>query len=598
MKPRTNTKIRCWMGILTAVIILSTNASGALAAGSGITPATVERLVYPGESVEIAKTVTTPEILPKPDIYFLADNTGSMGLAINNVKSNATTILNTVKGSTNDPRFGAGAYKDFPFPLVDYAFMNQAPIQAADDGGTAALAAINAWGASSGSDAAEGQFYALDKLASAPGNWRTGSSKIIVWFGDSAGHDPICPAISGLADDITEASVTAKLVAQEIRVIAIGVIGTSSPISGGLNGDPTAYSVDYGICATRDGSAGQPERIASATNGVYLSNVTPDQVSAAILAGLNALKVEVSMTSNCSAPISTTFVPLSQTVTSGQAAAFTETISVAAATVGGTYTCKDWALVAGQPMTDTAGVILYEQKTIHVPGIVLQPLTAVNELMPNAEHTVVATLTAGNYGPVPGVPIKFEVLSGPNASLTGSGITDADGQATYTYGPGSTVSPANLGVDTIRASFTNAGGSVVYGSSTVTKTWVDTTPPVTACVIGVNPAGMQMPEALGKNGQGHSQAGFFKLAATDIVWPASDLQVWVTDTGSGTVFGPFPAGAYIKYTQAPGAKPFQKPMSGAVAWHIIGQGDARLTATDGSGNTSTGVMCLVPPLRK
>jgi hypothetical protein len=582
------------MGILTIVLILSTSISGVLAAGPGLTPTTVEKLLNPGESVDITKTVTTPEILPKPDIYFLADNTGSMGPAIANVMANATTILNSVKAGTNDPRFGAGYYRDFPFDVA--AFVNQAPIPAADDSGAAALGAISAWTASFGSDDAEGQFYALDQLASGVANWRTDSSKIVVWFGDSAGHDPICAGISGLAYDITEATLTAKLVAQKIRVIAIGVVGTGSPIPDGLNGDPTSYSGDYvGRCATIDGSAGQPQRIAAATNGVYLSNVPPDQVSDAILAGLTALPVEVSMDSDCAAPISTTFDPVSQSVTSGQNAEFKETISVPAGTVGGTYTCKDWAVINGQPMTDANGATIYEQKTIHVPGIDLKPKTATNELKPNATHTVVATLTAGSYGPVAGVPIEFSVLSGPNKGKTGSGTTDANGQVSFTYGPGSTVNPTFLGTDTIQASFTNGDGSVVYGSATASKTWVDTTPPVTACVQTVNPAGKQIPPAPGQGGQGQNQDGFYQLNATDIVWPASGIQMFVTDSGSGKVFGPFPVGTNIKYTEAPDVIPFQKAMNGAVAWHIVGQGDAMLTATDGSGNTSTGVMCLVPP---
>ncbi len=594
MNSKTSNKFRRWMGVLTIMLIVSTSISGALAAAPGISPSTVEQLLNPGESVDITKTVTTPEILPKPDIYFLADNTGSMDPAIANVKSNATTILNTVKGSTNDPRFGAGFYRDFPYDPA--AFGNQAPIQAADDSGAAALAAINAWSAAGGGDQAESQFYALDQLASGAGNWRADLSKIVVWFGDAAGHDPICAAISGLAYDITEASMTAKLVAQEIRVIAIGVVGTGSLIPDGLNGDPTNWSQDYfNICPTIDGSAGQPQRIATATNGIYLSNVTPDQVSAAILAGLAALQVEVSMVSDCAAPISTAFVPATQTVTSGQDAVFTETISVAAGAAGGTYTCKDWALINGLPMTDANGATLYEQKTIHVPGIDLQPKTATNELMPDATHTVVATLTAGSYGPVAGVPIEFSVLSGPNAGKSGSGTTDANGQASFTYGPGATVSPAYLGTDTIQASFTNGDGSVVYGSDTASKTWVDTTPPVITCDQTVNPAGKNIPPAPGQGGQGQNQDGFYQLNATDIVWPVTGIQMFVTDSGSGMVFGPFPVGTNIKYTEAPGVTPFQKEMNGAVAWHILGQGDAVMTATDGSGNTSSGMMCLVPP---
>jgi hypothetical protein len=41
--------------------------------------------------------------------------------------------------------------------------------------------------------------------------------------------------------------------------------------------------------------------------------------------------------------------------------------------------------------------------------------------------------------------------------------------------------------------------------------------------------------------------------------------------------------------------PGQKPGPGAIDWHITLRGDAAVTATDASGNTSAPVSCLVPP---
>jgi hypothetical protein len=55
----------------------------------------------------------------------------------------------------------------------------------------------------------------------------------------------------------------------------------------------------------------------------------------------------------------------------------------------------------------------------------------------------------------------------------------------------------------------------------------------------------------------------------------------------------------IKYTQDLLAIPEQKKMGGGKAdnvdWHIIGNGDAEVTAVDQSGNASDAVSCLVPP---
>jgi hypothetical protein len=40
--------------------------------------------------------------------------------------------------------------------------------------------------------------------------------------------------------------------------------------------------------------------------------------------------------------------------------------------------------------------------------------------------------------------------------------------------------------------------------------------------------------------------------------PHPNLQLFVVDTRSGTVFGPFPSGTNIKYVEGPGATPNQR----------------------------------------
>jgi hypothetical protein len=578
------------LNVLTIVALLLGATVSMAAADPGITPDTVERLIYPGESAVVDKTVTTPEIPPKPDIYFLADTTGSMEGAIANVQANAAAILAAVGGVTTDPQFGAGDYKDFPSD--PYAFNNAAPI--ANDGGAGALAAIGAWAAGGGGDGPEGQFFALDQLAEGVANWRADSTKIVVWFGDWPAHDPVCAAISGLSYDITEASLTAKLVAAEIRVIAIS---TTTGLPLGLDEDPTPYSLDYaGICATIDGSAGQASRIAAATGGVALVNVPPEEVTNAILEGLQNLPAETAMVSDCAAPVSTTFDPASQIVISGEDASFLETISVVAGTAGGTYTCQDWATINGEDMVDETGALITEAKTIHVPGISLTPETDTNELGFVLDHTVTALVSAGDYGPVEGVRVEFDITAGPHTGESGLGATDAAGETDFTYTPA--VEPASLGTDTITACFTDPADTVVYGCDTAEKTWQDTTPPTSACTPTVNPAGRHVPNAPGNGGQGQNQDGFYQIWGHDVVWPDEDLEVYVTDMGSGVVFGPFAVYTNIKYTQAPGATPNQKLIGGpgsAVAWHITGTGDAVVTVVDGSGNVSAGATCLVPP---
>ena len=119
------------------------------------------------------------------------------------------------------------------------------------------------------------------------------------------------------------------------------------------------------------------------------------------------------------------------------------------------------------------------------------------------------------------------------------------------------------------------------------------------CRETTNPHGKNVPPAgfttsPGTNPRsGQNPDGFYVLTAIDAVDP--NPTVTLTDSVSGATFGPFPSGTKIKLTQAPGATPDQKPGPGVIDWHIKVQGDALLTATDASGNTSAPVSCLVPP---
>jgi hypothetical protein len=189
---------------------------------------------------------------------------------------------------------------------------------------------------------------------------------------------------------------------------------------------------------------------------------------------------------------------------------------------------------------------------------------------------------AGADGGVSGVTVEFDILSGPNASASGSGVTDGSGEADFTYV--ATQGPAGLGTDTIQACFTDDQGDTVC--DTATKEWRDTTPPVATCEPGPNPSGKKVPPA-------SNEDGFFLLTATDAVDP--DPEIFIEDSGSSFVAGPFPSGTTIKLVQAPGATPSVSPGPGAIDWMIRLKGDGLLVAVDASGNESDPVECLVPP---
>jgi hypothetical protein len=255
--------------------------------------------------------------------------------------------------------------------------------------------------------------------------------------------------------------------------------------------------------------------------------------------------------------------------------------------------------------TDAGGTgSVTECVTIHLLKITVAPEHAVNELgTPGQTHTVTATILgpASGSAAVGGRLVSFDVISGPNAGAAGTATTDAAGQASFTYTAQQGL--AGLGTDVIRACFTLTDPTGETGCDDATKTWQDTTPPSVHCVETTNPHGHNVPPAgsttpPGSKG-GQNEDGFYELTASDAVDP--DPDVFLVDTGSGTVFGPFDDGTRIKYTEAPGASPKIKKIgsatgqAGAVDWHVIGSGDAAMFAVDFSGNVSDRVACLVPP---
>lgn len=231
-------------------------------------------------------------------------------------------------------------------------------------------------------------------------------------------------------------------------------------------------------------------------------------------------------------------------------------------------------------------------ETIQLLQLQASPATATNELGSDNQHTVKGVIVGGSG---PDRDINF-LVGGQNAGSAVPGaaaIVATPGGAPVNFNYSVPVAPASLGVDTITVSTIIAG---MVDQIVVEKRWVDTTPPVGACTETVNPAGKNVPKASKTN-----EDGFYQLSASDDVWPTNDLDVFLTDLGSGTVFGPFAVGTNVKLTQAPGGKPSQSTMGGpnsAVAFKIKGKGDFALTATDGSGNTSAAVLCLVPPKPK
>lgn len=278
-----------------------TNLTAGPAAGPrpGAAPITIQPgsntlTLNPGETLDETITVNVPKNVgtARADVYFLADTTGSMTNILNAVQAGANTVLAALGGLGVDLAVGVGNYKDFASG-DPYCFQHQ--VSPTNNFGTV-TAAINTWTASGGNDVPEGELFALDSLAVPPGGaigWRLGSKRIIVWFGDAPGHDPICTAVSGAPAAITEASATAKLVAEGITVLAIS---TANP---GLDGDPKNGALDYvAKCGAPGGLPGQGTRLATSTGGTFVTGINASNIATTItnlvagaLAGINSVKL-------------------------------------------------------------------------------------------------------------------------------------------------------------------------------------------------------------------------------------------------------------------------------------------------------------------
>lgn len=522
-------------GSLAVVAVTATALAAAPAvADPGVSPGSYTDALAPGASVTITKTVETPPIPPNPDIVFLADTTTSMTASIGNVQANASSILSQIESAQPTAQYAVADYKD----VADFAGAHFVLRQQLTDDTTAVVNGINAWTPLSGggSDAPEDWIGALGTIPSAI-DFRPNGSPVVVMFGDSSSHDP--------SAGFSLASATSALQAADVRVIAIAVPGADGFLWDGLD------------------SAGQASFVTSNTGGT-LSAADPSQVANTILAELENLPAEVTHSVTCDSGVSLTLSPASQTVTSGDSTTFSETITLAGdAPQGDTVSCEVQFLVNGElPGPEFVQTVEIEVLDVTPPVVTVE------------SKTVEAT------GP-----------DGANVDYDATAVDNVDGPLTPTCEPPSG-SLFPLGTTSVTCEATDAAGNTGFGSGTIEV--VDTTPPEVDCLESSNPGGT-VPKA-GKtrpNPQGQNQDGFYEAAAVDVVDP--DPVVYVRDTGSGHVFGPYADGQQFKYTESAGG-PSEKPLGGPGSGilHLIGTGDGEVFAEDFSGNVSDGAACLVP----
>ncbi|WP_051115025.1 Calx-beta domain-containing protein [Actinokineospora enzanensis] len=357
----------------------------ASAAPPGVVPSTVDLTLTPGASTTVTKVVTTPAVPYNPDVVFLADTTGSMTAAINNVRSNIGTLVGNILSVQPSAQFGVAEFKDIkdtiPFRVNQQLTTSLSAVQA----GT------TMWAAAGGGDFPEDQINALYRIATGDIAFRSDSTRVIALFGDAPSHDP--------SNGHTLADTIAALQSAGIRVIAVNASGLDAK--------------------------GQATALVNATGGTLLNNVSSTAVPQAILDGIRAIKVPVApRVTSCPAEISVGTSPTAATVTSGSAATFTETIAVSPSAAPGVYTCQVDYLVGGV----SQGFV--QTTTIRVLGLSINDVT-VNEPgtgTGNAVFTV--SLSAASTGTV---TVDYATVLG---TATAADLTPVSG--TLTFAPGDT----------------------------------------------------------------------------------------------------------------------------------------------------------------
>lgn len=259
-----------------------------------IDPNPLELFLNPGETETVTCTVTIPcdTAPPKADIYLLADTTGSMGAILTAVQDAADELVDTILATPNvDTRLGVGNYKDFN-TTDPYGFQHQLN-PTTDD--VAIKDALNDWSAAGGSDPPEAQLYALTKIATDPSiGFRSGPDvkRIVVWFGDRPGHDPVCENIHLDGDvpyDVTLATTIADLIAGGDTGTTVVAISTRIGKPGALDEDPDPFADDYVDCEP-DGGPNQAEDITSATAGTNIDVLQdPSEIVEAILTAIEEI---------------------------------------------------------------------------------------------------------------------------------------------------------------------------------------------------------------------------------------------------------------------------------------------------------------------
>jgi hypothetical protein len=296
-----------------------------------IYPDTVRLTLAPGDTISIKKIVTITGVIPKGDILFSFDLTGSMSDEIDVIKDQAYNIMVAISGLVTDAQFGVISYMDYPnyYDTCGYA----ATYGSAGSGDYAysldqsltsdtALVRTVIEGLVMGSGVDGPQDYErifFESYAdSANIGYRPGAKRILINFGDcvphdcnlsegiepgvlSTGSDPGRDEIMTTADDLDLQDVLAGMATHEVSLLevhgnsncgylnyweywcaltggAFFLLGDASQIPGAVDSLIRAQALHIDSLYLKEMTPGYEAWLASVYPPYYLDITAPDSV--------------------------------------------------------------------------------------------------------------------------------------------------------------------------------------------------------------------------------------------------------------------------------------------------------------------------------
>jgi Mg-chelatase subunit ChlD len=167
-----------------AALAIGALASPALADNAFDPAAVAFSPALPGQSMLVHKTLSLDANPGKADILIAIDTTGSMQPAIDQAKSEATNLVNTVQGMVPDTRFAVVDFRDSGDGAAEYKLRQPMTSTASQ-----VQSAINAMTAGGGGDIPEAYNLVFERATNDGAiGWRSGARQFVVVIGDAPPH--------------------------------------------------------------------------------------------------------------------------------------------------------------------------------------------------------------------------------------------------------------------------------------------------------------------------------------------------------------------------------------------------------------------------